>query len=246
MSLYDLSHPFETGMPVYPGDSPVEIDRTATIESDGYATSRLELSSHTGTHMDAPAHMRSEGNTIDTIDLERFRFRAIVTDCRPLEPGAVIDANRLAEGVSVSETELESASLLLCHTGWAEYWGTDRYFEHPYLSAAAGEWLVDNDLNLGIDALNVDPTPGTDVDTTDGQEKHSHESESNDGEPGEDDDEPGDYPFHHTMFAANRVLLENLRGLEALPTDTVFEVIAFPLAIADGDGSPVRAVAVVE
>ncbi|MCU4752199.1 cyclase family protein [Halobacteria archaeon AArc-curdl1] len=229
MTLYDLSHPLETGMPVYPGSPPVEIGRTATIESDGYATSRLELSSHTGTHMDAPAHMRPDGNTIDTVDLERFRFRAVVADCRTLEPRTPIDENRLTGAVTVSEKTLETASLLLCYTGWAEYWGTDRYFDHPYLTADAGEWLVEHDLNLGIDALNVDPTPGADDDDPDAKY-----------------DGAATYPFHHTMFAADRVLLENLRGLHALPTDTVFELLAFPLAVADGDGSPVRAVAVVE
>ena len=243
MTLYDLSHPLETGMTVYPGSPPVEIGRTATIESDGYGTSRLELSSHTGTHMDAPAHMRPDGDTIEAIDLERFRFRAVVADCRPLESRTPIDENRLTEAVTVSETALETASLLLCYTGWAEYWGTDRYFEHPYLTADAGDWLVANDLDLGIDALNVDPTPGADDDDSGPNDEGPG---TNDESSGTNDEEPGTYPFHQTMFEADRLLLENLRGLEALPTDAVFEVQAFPLAVADGDGSPIRAVAVVD
>lgn len=48
-------------------------------------------------------------------------------------------------------------------------------------------------------------------------------------------------PAHHALFGADRLLLENLTNLEGLPRR--FRLHAYPLALADADGAPVRAVA---
>lgn len=246
MPVHDLSYPLETGMPVYPGSPPVAIEPATTVEDDGYATTDLSFDSHTGTHVDAPAHMRSDGPTLDDIDVDRFRFRALLADCRPLEPREAIGPDDLERAVaggvdadadvdSDAETDTDTdvgvdtigygdLDLLVCRTGWETHWGTDRAFDHPYLTASAADWLVERELDLGIDAMNVDPTPGS--------------------EPAKD--EPNGYPFHRTMFADDRILLENLRELEALPADEAFTVHAYPLAVANADGAPVRAVAVLE
>ncbi|USZ72800.1 cyclase family protein [Natronosalvus halobius] len=270
MPVHDLSYPLETGMPVYPGSPPVAVEPAATVEDDGYATTGLSFDSHTGTHIDSPAHMRSDGPTLDDFDVERFRFRAVLADCRPLEPREPIGADDLERAVAAvadadvdvdvdvnmnvdadtnanadveadTDADIDAGAdtdahvdatttgdengdpdLLICQTGWETHWGTDRAFDHPYLTAAAADWLVERTLDLGIDAMNVDPTPGS--------------------EPVQD--EPDNYPFHRTMFADDRLLLENLRGLEALPAGEAFTVHAYPLAVANGDGAPVRAVAV--
>ncbi|WP_312908758.1 cyclase family protein [Natronosalvus caseinilyticus] len=230
MPVHDLSYPLETGMPVYPGSPPVAVEPATTVEDDGYATTNLSFDSHTGTHVDAPAHMRSDGPTLDDFDVERFRFRAILADCRPLEPREPVGADDLERAVAADAdadttgNEDEDVDLLVCRTGWETHWGTDRAFDHPYLTASAADWLVERELDLGIDAMNVDPTPGSDPAP----------------------DEPDGYPFHRTMFADDRILLENLRGVEALPVGEVFTVHAYPLAVANADGAPVRAVAVLE
>jgi kynurenine formamidase len=86
--------------------------------------------------------------------------------------------------------------------------------DHPFLSAEAAALLVERGVRtVGIDALSVDPTPAD------------------------------DFPAHEALLRAHAVIAENLVGLDRLPADRPVEVSMFPLRIAGGDGSPVRAVA---
>ncbi|WP_255171746.1 cyclase family protein [Natrononativus amylolyticus] len=221
MPTYDLSHPIESEMPVYPGTDPVALEPTATVAADGYRTTRLSLDSHTGTHLDAPAHMVAEGRTLEEYPPETFRFTALVADVRPLEARERITARDLLE--AVDESALTAVDLLVVRTGWDAHWGDDRYLDHPFPTSRAAELLCEWRCHLGVDLLNVDPTP------------------TENAAP----DEPDDYPVHQTLFADDRLVLENLCGLDRLPTDTPFEVHAYPLPIRDADGAPTRAVAIV-
>ncbi len=220
MASYDLSHPIESGMCVYPGTPSVRVEPTATVESDGFRTTAIEIDSHAGTHLDAPAHMLADGTTVDDLPVETFRFTARRVDCRPLDPRAEIGVETITAAL---DSGLDDAvDLLVVQTGWDDHWGTDRYFDHPYLTRGAADWLADRGLHVAIDALNVDPTP-------------------TDNAP---PDEPTGYPVHHALFSSNRLLVENLRRLDRLPPR--FELHAYPLAVRDGDAAPVRAVAVVD
>lgn len=220
MTSYDLSHPIEPGMSVYPGTSPIRVEPTATVEADGYRTTAIEIDSHAGTHVDAPAHMLADGATIDELPVDTFQFAARLADCRPLDPRAEIDVETLTAAL---DGDLgEAVDLLVVRTGWDDHWGTDRYFDHPYLTREAAEWLADRGLHLGIDALNVDPTPTDAAKST----------------------EPTGYPVHYALFSSHCLLVENLRGVGRLPSR--FELHAYPLAVRDGDAAPVRAVAVVD
>ena len=223
MASYDLSHPIESGMPVYPDTPPVRVEPTATVAADGFRATAITLDSHAGTHIDAPAHMLADGATIDELPVETFQFTARLADCRPLDPRAEIDVETLT--AALDDDPDEAVDLVVVETGWDDHWGTDRYFDHPYLTATAADWLADRGLDLGIDALNVDPTP------TDAADDAAT-------------DEPTGYPVHHTLFGSDRLLVENLRGLDRLPER--FELQAYPLAVQDGDAAPVRAVAVTD
>ncbi|ELY70968.1 cyclase family protein [Natrinema versiforme] len=207
----DLTQPIETGMQTYPGDPAVVVRTHATHADDGARVSRLECGSHTGTHVDAPAHTEPDGRTLDSYPLERFVFDAVRIDCRDLEARDPIPASRVPDG---------DTDLVAFWTGWDAHWGTDRYLEHPYLSPAAAEMCVKRGLDVAVDALNPDPTP------TD-----------NAGE-----DEPEGFQAHHALLGDEQLILENLTTLESVGDR--FELRAYPLALA-GDGSPVRAVGVV-
>ena len=214
MPTRDLSQPLENGMTVYPGDPPVAVEPVATVDDDGYRVTGLYLTTHAGTHIDAPAHLLSNGKSLGTYPLETFRFSAQRVDLRTLSPRQPIDADALPELERPEEVDL-----LVVRTGWDDRWGSPAYLDHPYLTAAAAEAILEWDVHVGIDAPNVDPTPTTSA----------------------EDDEPDGYPVHHALFGEGRLILENLRGLADLPDR--FEVHAYPLAL-EGDGSPVRAVAV--
>lgn len=208
----DLSQPIETGMQTYPDDPAVAVRRHATHEDHGVRVDALECGSHTGTHVDAPAHTEPDGKTLEAFPLERFAFDAVRIDCRDLAAREPIPADRIPA---------IDADLAAFWTGWDAYWGTEHYLDHPYLSPAAAETCVERGFDVAVDALNPDPTP------TD-----------NAGE-----DEPEGFQAHHTLLGDERLILENVTGLEAVGKR--FELRAYPLAL-ETDGAPVRAVGVVD
>lgn len=146
----DLTHPIDSGMQTYPDDPAVEVREYATHEADGYRVQALELGSHTGTHIDAPAHTEPGGRTIDAYPPERFVFDAVRIDCRDLGARAAIGPERLPEA---------DADLVAVHTGWDDHWGSERYLDHPYLAPETAERCAERGLAVATDTLNPDPTP---------------------------------------------------------------------------------------
>ncbi|MBF0301506.1 MAG: cyclase family protein, partial [Desulfamplus sp.] len=59
--IIDLSHPIYDGMPCYPGDPGVRIERVKQIGKDRVNVTEISMGSHTGTHLDAPSHMIKNG-----------------------------------------------------------------------------------------------------------------------------------------------------------------------------------------
>ncbi|RPI40869.1 MAG: cyclase family protein [Methanoregulaceae archaeon] len=92
MKIIDVTRPLVKGMLVYPGDS---IPSFVQADHGRYLISDIHLSSHTGTHIDAPAHYLKSGDTIDTIPL-----RHIIGRCR------VIDLSGTGSS-SITEDDLE-------------------------------------------------------------------------------------------------------------------------------------------
>ena len=69
--VYDITVPLSPALPCYPGDPQVEVTPVAQLARGDMANvSRLGLSSHSGTHVDAPRHFFQKGCTIDALDLE--------------------------------------------------------------------------------------------------------------------------------------------------------------------------------
>src|SRR5919202_1802646 len=70
MRIYDITVPLSPSLPVYPGDPDVAITPIAQLQwGDPANVSRVVLSSHAGTHLDAPRHFFQAGTTIDRLDL---------------------------------------------------------------------------------------------------------------------------------------------------------------------------------
>lgn len=72
MKIIDLSQTIQNGMPVYPGDPEVKIEKIQTIETHSWELSYIQMGSHTGTHVDAFSHMHMGKASIDEIPIERF------------------------------------------------------------------------------------------------------------------------------------------------------------------------------
>jgi kynurenine formamidase len=150
MPTADLSQPIESGMPGYPGDPAVAVEPHATMASDGYRVTALSCGTHTGTHVDAPAHTEPDGVTLDEFPVSRFRRDAVVADCRDRDP---------REPIRPADLPTADAGVVVVRTGWDTHWGDPAYLDHPYLSAAAARHCVDQGYDVAVDALNVDPTP---------------------------------------------------------------------------------------
>jgi kynurenine formamidase len=200
-------------MPVYPGSRPVGVETVTTVESDGSRVTELDLDTHVGTHVDAPAHTLADGATLADFDVTDFAFDARMVDCTGVSAREGIGADALGEP--------SDHDLLVVRTGWDRYWGTDRYRDHPYLTADAAAWCAEHGYSVGLDTFGPDPTPSIDPER-------------------EREPEPEGLPAHDALFAEGQFIVENLRGLERLPAE--FELTATPLAL-DAEASPVRAVA---
>jgi kynurenine formamidase len=146
---HDLSHRIETGMQTYPGDPEVVVDAAATHDEDGVHVESVSCGSHTGTHVDAPAHTERDGETLDQYPVDRFAFDAIRVDCRDLDAREPIPPARVPDA---------DADLVAFWTGWDSHWETERYLDHPYLSPTAAETCATRGFAVAVDALSPDPT----------------------------------------------------------------------------------------
>jgi arylformamidase len=112
---------------------------------------------------------------------------------------------------------IASADFILLYSGWDQYWGTAAFEkDFPTISREAMEYLCGFNLKgIGMDCFSPDPVNSP------------------------------DYAIHHLAFDAEMVLIENLRQLQFLPDNKLVQFFCFPMKIADADGAPVRAVALV-
>jgi len=90
MRVIDLTHTIREGMPVYPGTEPPVLAAANSYEKDGFRETMLRMFSHTGTHVDPPAHLFAGRTTLDAFPPEQFIGRALVIDCRGLDEGEAI------------------------------------------------------------------------------------------------------------------------------------------------------------
>lgn len=137
--ILDISVPVSPGMVTWPGDPPVELERVESIAAGAPANvSRLSLSVHAGTHVDAPLHFLDGGVAADALPLDAL-----------VGPAAVVDA-RAVEGC------LDAAAL----AGLAPPAGAERLLFRTHESVALDESgaraLVERGVRLvGIDGLSI-------------------------------------------------------------------------------------------
>ena len=159
MRVIDLTHPIHSGMPVYPGTPPPQFHRVSRVETEGFTEHGLTFTTHTGTHLDAPAHMLSGAATLDRLDPQNF-----------VGPGIVLDVT--AGGKTQVEVDdlvprpegLRGKDFVLLHSGWSRHWGSPAYFSgYPVLSDGAARWLADMGLKgVGVDMISVDAPDASD------------------------------------------------------------------------------------
>jgi arylformamidase len=152
MQIFDLSHTLEINMPIYPGTPQSEIRRIASFYKDGFRETFIGITSHTGTHIDAPYHMIENGKKADQLPLDTFTGSAAVIRVPAGEKYIGRDVI-LNAGIDLEEIDF----LLFC-TGWSKYWGSSEYFhDFPVLSTDAVELLISLNLKgVGFDTISPD------------------------------------------------------------------------------------------
>jgi kynurenine formamidase len=156
MTLVDLSHPLQAGMPVYPGDPEVSVERALTIAEDLVEVHALRLGTHSGTHLDAPAHTVVGGRTVDQVSLEETVGPTLVLGAAHAGPDGLIAWESVADAVPA-----QVPARVFVATGWDAHWGSAELTAHPGLSPELAERLWDRGMRLlGVDCLSPDPTGG--------------------------------------------------------------------------------------
>ncbi|HEY9225349.1 MAG TPA: cyclase family protein [Gemmatimonadaceae bacterium] len=239
--VVDLSAPLGPdtpviGLPPQFGSSPgVTMEVISCFDDKGPAWywNVLHMGEHTGTHFDAPVHWISgkdlPDNTCETIPVRRFVGPACVIDVTK-EVEANEDFLLMPEHVVAWEKQhgtIPRDSWVLLRTGWSKRTDPAAFLNvredgphSPGFHKTTSELLARDRGVLGVGVETV----GTDA-----------------GQAGTFDPP---FPNHGTMHGAGKFGLASLRGLDQLPA-TGSIVIAAPLKIVGGSGSPLRALALV-
>lgn len=218
----DLSRSINSDMPVYPGDSSVQIvDMNAGKKDIMYEQFVLHMGLHTGTHIDGVAHVRRNNNKsgnksithIADVPLDRLTGNGCLLDARGMHE---------IEYIAAYEQRVHENDVVLLYTGHDTKYGTAEYYKtHPVITEKLAQFFVDKKvIAVGIDAPSVESA--FDVNTDSNTEELSSD-------------------IHRRLLDNNILILENLCNLDQLIDIHEFEVFFFPLKIA-ADSSPLRVV----
>jgi arylformamidase len=158
MPIYDISLPISESSVVWPGDPPVRLTKLKSIEEGGSSTvTRLDMSAHTGTHVDAPCHFVLGAPGVDTLDLDVLVGPARVVQAMGVD---ALSADVLDDlGIPVGTERV------LFRTRNSEFWARgERTFERNFVAVTkdGGQWLIDRGARLvGVDYLSVAPFGNT-------------------------------------------------------------------------------------
>jgi arylformamidase len=150
MRIYDISVPLSPRLVCYPGDPQVEITAVASIaQGDVANVSRLTLSSHSGTHLDAPRHFFPHAAAVDTLNLGRLLGPARVC--------ALTNTTHITAD-DLQPLRLAGVKRVLFRTVNSALWDRPEFYaNYVALTASAAQLLVERGVQLvGIDYLSVD------------------------------------------------------------------------------------------
>ncbi|GAF14143.1 kynurenine formamidase [Bacillus sp. JCM 19046] len=149
MSWIDITMPLSNTVAHWPGDTPFTYRLSATIAETGSVNiGSIEMSTHTGTHADAPFHYKEDGKKMHQLPLDRYIGDALVFEA--------IGAKKLDQSL-LEQADLEGIERLLIKTKT-----TSDFFnfpeEIPYVTADGAAYLQKQGIQLlGVDSPSVDP-----------------------------------------------------------------------------------------
>jgi arylformamidase len=154
--VWDISQKIRPALPVWPGDTQVAFSRTWALGPEcPVNVSKLEISTHTGTHADAPFHYDAQGAGADALDLSRYLGPCRVVDARGFGP--VIRPEQVADALQGTPPRV----LFQTYAAFpATEWRSDFTAVSPELvETLAGLGVV----LIGLDAPSLDPQTSKDL-----------------------------------------------------------------------------------
>jgi kynurenine formamidase len=203
-------------------------------DEEGWALERVRISTHNGTHLDAPWHYSAtmDGDqraiTIDEVPLEWCFQPAVKLDVRDRSDGYVLTGRDMADELARIGHELSPLEIVVVNTRAGE-----RYGEDDYVSAGCG---VGREATLYLLERGVRLT-GTDAWSWDAPFVHTAQRYARDHDPSVI------WEGHRAGREIGYCHIEKLHNLEALPA-TGFEVACFPVSVQGGSAGWTRAVAI--
>ena len=188
MKPIDLTLTISQSIPSFPGSPKPQFIVWSDLKEDGYNLELLFLSSHTGTHLDAPYHFVKNGLKINQIPLDRLIGKAILIKLKKTNNISITKSD-----ITLFEKKngiIPNNSSVFFYTGWQKNLKKDNYFtENPGLGISAAEYLASKKINLvGIDSPSIDL--------------------------GKDQS----FSVHHILSKNNILIVENLANLNKIPS----------------------------
>jgi len=194
------------------------VDVVPDAEVRGTMNTVFTISSHVGTHIDAPRHFYADGAPIDEVPLDRIVMReAVVLDVGPKAPRSAVTADDL-EGTGV---EPEPHQIAVIKTGWTDrMWGTPEFWpEMVYLDPSVGDWILARNVSaVAMDCFPEKPFWRMTV-------------------------APEERGINHKKWLKSGILMiQFLTNLGSIGKR--FTLVALPLRLKGMDGSPARVVGI--
>ena len=196
MKILDLTLTVSENSPTFPGSPAPGFVQWENIKDDGYNLELLFLSTHTGTHLDAPYHFLEKGTKIHEINVKRLVCNAVLIKVRKKNGETVKKLD--IEKFEKTHGKIAVSSSVIFWTGWQKNLLKSFYFtKNPGLSVSAANYLAAKKINLvGIDAPSIDL--GSD----------------------------SKFPVHHILAKNNILIVENLANLDKINSGNFHLVIA--------------------
>ncbi|MDI1494803.1 MAG: cyclase [Cenarchaeum symbiont of Oopsacas minuta] len=187
MGMVDLTMTVSPNMEAFPGSPLPQFVKWAHIDQDGYNMELVFMSSHTGTHMDAPIHFNKNGASIDTVPLSRLICNASLIRVKLKTNGTITKSDITA--FESKYDKLVPGQAVVFATRWSDQIKRRGYFErNPGISYNAAAYLILRKIGIvGIDSPSIDAGNA-----------HS-------------------YPAHNSLCKAGIPIVENLINLGRIP-----------------------------
>jgi kynurenine formamidase len=156
MKVIDLTLTISNRIPTFPGSPQPNFIPWEKIKDDGYNLELLFLSSHTGTHLDAPYHFLEKGAKIHEISLKKLVSNAVLIKSRKKSNESVTKTD--IQKFEKKHGKIASFSSVIFYTGWQRNLQKKYYFtKNPGLSVSAAKYLASKKISLvGIDSPSID------------------------------------------------------------------------------------------